>query len=290
MNPTLKLIFIALFFITSFNLSCALQANQNLVVEQPKPSTSQALPTNVAEAKPSSSAGENKIVLSTVLEQLLEKKRQNAQISSADLASFGNELIKTDGFNFAFDTCEIAEKNEKNGKMADVLKYGLKDATGKSVTFEITQKRYHAPCGCRFDFPLSKITKDKMTLVVNGKSDEYTRPKDFLLDEIELLDATMKKTIRIWYNHFDMPPVGISEDGAKVYLRTGYDDLNFKEIAVEIGEDGVPKFTVLDSPNIIKDPENLKDFPKDPNNAYRGYLKFNGKSVSYILKISYPCT
>lgn len=232
---------------------------------------------------------------SEISKKLKQKIDENPQISTAELVEFGNNLIKTYGYDFSFYTCVIAEAN-KTSEATDYSEtftpfdYELKDVKGKKLSFQIMSKEWGHPCGCNFEIPVLKVGEKEMTVIANGKPYELQRPKDFYLEEVELVDKNLKKTSRKWFNAFDMPPVGISIDGTKIYVETGYDNFNIQNILLEISENGEFKFVSYDNPNIIKDAEQILDFPKDPNNSYLGYLNFKSGNKSYILKYSNPCT
>ena len=106
-----------------------------------------------------------------------------------------------------------------------------------------------------------------MTIVSNGKETELKRPKEFYLEEVELLDKDLKKSIRKWKVPIDATPIGISEDGTKIYFESWefYQDEtdNYKEkpikLAVEVSADGSLKLVDL---NEIKS-DNGVDFDYD---------------------------
>lgn len=232
---------------------------------------------------------------SEISEKLKKKKEDNPQISTTELVKFGNNLIETYGYDFSFYTCVIAEAN-KTSEATDYSEtftpfdYELKDLKGKKLSFQIMSKEWGHPCGCNFEIPVLKANEKEITVIANGKPYELQRPKDFYLEEVELVDKNLKKTLRKWFNAFDMPPVGISIDGTKIYVGTGYDNFDIQNILLEISENGKFQFVSYDNSNIIKNGERILDFPKDPNNSYLGYLNFKSGNKSYILKYSNPCT
>ncbi|HYP50926.1 MAG TPA: hypothetical protein VEQ34_08305, partial [Pyrinomonadaceae bacterium] len=80
------------------------------------------------------------ITPSTVVEDLAARKQRNPKISAQELADYGNELLKQQGFNFYFDTCDIAEVNDQKSSVSDLLipyNYKLKDRNGKTQTYQI---------------------------------------------------------------------------------------------------------------------------------------------------------
>ena len=237
-----------------------------------------------------------KIELSNVIEALLKRKEQNPKISPKELADFGNELIKTKGYDFSFYACGIAEGNEQkivderfNGSLRP-YNYQLKDITGKQTTFPILNQYYDIPCGCAFDLPIFQISDKAMTVRVDSSQLKLIIPEEFGTDEVELVDKSLKKTSRKWFMPSDNVPLGISKDGTKIYIDTGYDDYALNRLALEISENGAVKYVARTDPNIILGGKELKNFPKDPDNSYLGYKRFIAGKKSYFIKFSYPCT
>lgn len=248
---------------------------------------------NAAAVWPAEPRDKIRIAPSHVVEDLLEIKRQNPTISAADLAVRGNELIAVQGFDFAFNTCAIAEANHR--RTADLYAlydydYQLNTPVGARVRFTLLGQYAGAMCGCVFRFPLLQLTETTMTVVTDHGAVKLVRPRGFAVDKIRLVDKALARTARTWFNHFDMPPVGISNDAKNVYFDTGYDHRNIPELLVEISEQGTVRLAPRADSNIVTDREQIKDFPKDPMNADLGYFRFKGKKGEYIVRFSWPCT
>ncbi|MEO6393907.1 MAG: hypothetical protein ABIP75_18790 [Pyrinomonadaceae bacterium] len=285
------LLFGTSFLLPMAGVGCGLSKNPAGV--SVSPSATPVSPRSASTVTPTDGKPGKRIVPSTVLEILLEAKKQNAAITPNELADLGNREIARQGFNFQVNSCAIAESNRVMGKYFEEpapFSVEFMDRQGHRTTYALMARGFDAFCGCAFDLPLRSIAHDKMTIVSDGSPIEVVRPKDYFLDEIELVDASLNRTIRKWYNHNDQPPLGISEDGKRVYYHTGYDDPGFAELALEVGEAGIPRFVSLPQLDIITNKVTFDNFPKDPNNSYLGYFRFKGKNTSYILKFSYPCT
>jgi hypothetical protein len=54
--------------------------------------------------------------------------------------------------------------------------------------------------------------------VLDGKKYLLKRPVEFRLEEIELVDETMKRVIRKWEVPNETFPIGVSADGRILYL------------------------------------------------------------------------
>lgn len=229
-------------------------------------------------------------------DELVKRKRAEPNISPEKLAAYGNALITEKGYDFSFSTCEIAEANKQafedqlSGRSNQRFRYELKRTDGKSETFQIIDTGYDHPCGCGFDFPIFEVSDKEMTVLADDKPIRVRRPKDFVLDEVELVDSTLKKSLRKWQMPADNVPIGISKDGTKIYVDTGYDDNLMEDLVLEVAANGVVRYVPRNDPNIISNGKELKDFPKEPNNAYLGFMRFTAEGKSYTIKYSHPCT
>ncbi len=229
---------------------------------------------------------------SNVIEDLLEKKKENPKISAKELSEFGNQLIKKDGYNFSFNVYEIAEINNINegdnySETFRPFNYKLENLKGEKITFQIMNKIFGHPCGCVFDIPVAQLSNSEITVIADKNQVKLKRPKEFYSEEIELVDKTLKKKIRNWSIPSELlvgevANFGISKDGTKIYFHTEVEELD-----LEIFEDGTFKLVTTDNENKISKGEELKDFPKDSQNDYLGYKQF---SNGFIVKFSYPCT
>jgi len=229
---------------------------------------------------------------STVLDELAEKKKQNPNISAAALSAFGNDLLKLKGYNFTTYTCDIAEINKigdnDSSDQPVEFTFDLTQLTGKSSKFRLTADDWGYPCGCAFDLTVLKADSTEMTVLANNRPIRVKRPA-FYFEEVELVDKSLKKTLRKWYKPTDIQVYGISADGLKIYVETNYDNKDNK-LLLEISENGTFRFVPKDSANILKNGVGLTDFPRDKENDYLGYTEFKAKGKSFILKFSGPCT
>ncbi|MCA1622321.1 MAG: hypothetical protein LC768_01175 [Acidobacteria bacterium] len=263
------------------NDSAQVLPNQNLITTNGKTKNESIYQNNKPIIKPSK-----------VIEDLLGKKKENPKISAKELSEFGNELIKKDGYNFGFNVCEIAKANNLNegdfySETFRPFNYKLENLKGEKITFQIMNKIFGHPCGCVFDIPVTQLSYSEMTVVVGKKQVKLKRPKEFYSEEIELVDKTLKKKIRNWSIPSELlvgeiDNLGISKDGAKIYFHTEVEELD-----LEISEDGTFKLVTTDNEGKISKGEELKNFPKDPQNDYLGYKRFTN---GFIAKFSYPCT
>ena len=236
---------------------------------------------------------------SNLVEELRKKNTENPNMSAKELAGYGNELLKKHGYDYTFDWQPKGKENEETlTKIGNEnylsFKYEFTDATGKVKQFQLMNDDFGHPCFSIIEIPITKINERMMTVVSDGKEIELKRSKDFELEEFELVESSLKKTLRIWKTPIDATPVGISEDGKKVYFESWqfYQDEteNGKEsvinLAVEVSEDGSLKLIDL---NEIKSDKGV-DIDYDKKNTEIIYKKYKVGNNEYTLKYSAPCT
>ncbi|HEV8188852.1 MAG TPA: hypothetical protein VGP83_13950, partial [Pyrinomonadaceae bacterium] len=121
-----------------------------------------------------------------------------------------------------------------------------------------------------------------------GKSYRVRRTRAFFLDEAQLVDSSLKKVLRKWVVPFQIVPTGISADGTKLYLEHWSQD-PADGLVLELSEDGRLAFRERAGLE-LKEGTWIEDFPKDPNNAYLSYMKFEVGNKTYIIRFTAPCT
>ena len=169
--------------------------------------------------------------------------------------------------------------------------YKLTQADGRALTFGILSRDDEGGgmCGeCFFDIPALRVTRGEMTVLADGRWLSLRRPKEFVLDGAELVDKTLRSTLRTWQMPFQTAPSGISADGSKIYVEF-YEGMGPDELLLELSDDGTLKFRARGDVRLGKS-EPVKDFPKDPNNAYLYYTRFKTGGKTYIVKFNWPCT
>ena len=262
--------------------------NSNSQIEPAKQKKFNIADTKIPTLKPSD-----------LIEKLRKKMEETPDISSKQLADFGNQILKTEGYDYTFDWEPKGKENEENLAKLNFenfypFKYEFTDAGGKKQLFQLMNDDFGHPCSSVIDIPVSKVSEQLMTVVSDGKEIELKRPPEFGLEDIELLEKDLKKSIRKWKSPIDATPVGISEDGTKIYFESWefYQDENDggKEkpikLAVEVSADGSLK--LIDENEIKSDRGVVFDYDKKFTEIQ--YSRFKVGNNEYILKYSAPCT
>jgi hypothetical protein len=245
------------------------------------------LPSVIAQRTPILS-----VTASNILDEVSQRARQSPSLSPVELAAYGNDLIAKKGFDYDFDVCDIlSQRDRKQQSTAEVVvPYQLHSVSGGKLTFRFTiANPNEALCGeCWSSIPLLRVTGDEMVLLAEGRQYRLKRPASFVLDEVYLVDATLKKVLRTWQLPYQVVPVGISADGAKLYVDF-YKGQNLEDLVLEISENGPPQFR---DRAMLKSTEGkmIENHPKDPSNAYLSFMTFRVDGKTYHLKFTGPCT
>ncbi|MBX7223960.1 MAG: hypothetical protein K1Y36_28855 [Blastocatellia bacterium] len=202
-----------------------------------------------------------------------------------------NKSITQFGFDYEISDCEFSKKNkllrqsEIGQGVYNVYLYQITDMSGKQIQAELFANSDNSGlCSeCFLQIPCLSVSKEEITIVSNGSPVRIKRPKNFVLEEMSLVDETFKRTIRRWEIPTQSVPAGISEDQTKLYLYTQTDGL-----LLEVSEHTVAYKTEKQ----VKLPQKveIKNPPTDKNNAYLSFEGFkHGDRVS-IIRFTGPCT
>ena len=226
-----------------------------------------------------SAAGQKipRIVVPDVEQQMLKRREANPSTRATELARMGNSIAAKSGFSFSFAPEGFKEQG------ADA-RYDLNLADGRRFRVLAPLPGDH-PCGIYTEFPIAGVTPILLTLVIDGKEVNVTRPKKFAMDEVTLVDSSLKRGFRTWTIPMDRYPMAISLDGTKIYVDSYIDD-----VFIEVDARGRLRFVAKGAEPMIVTNTDLTRFPKEKDNDYLGYRRFRAGNKSYTVKFSHPCT
>ncbi len=226
---------------------------------------------------------------SDVVRQVSERAQQAASLTPVELAAYGNDLIAKNGFDYRFDVCDALNHSDRSRMpTAKSLTYKMTLTSGRKTSFRFTIGD-EGLCGeCWTSIPILQVTNKEMTLIAQGERYRVRRPASFYLDDVQLVDETLKKVLRTWQLPNQAMPTGISADGTKLYVDF-YNRFALDHLVLELSENGPPQFrdrAVIES----SEPKLIENHPQDPNNAYLSFRSFRVGEKIYRLKFSAPCT
>ncbi len=235
---------------------------------------------------------------SNIIRLIRVKMMGSKGISGKQLANFANELVKREGYDYTFSWEPKGKLNETNLAMAGhdyyPFHHSLTDITGRKHKFQFLNDDFGHPCFSTINIPVTRVSEREINVISDGREIELKRPKDFYLEEMALVDKTLKKKIRVWKTPIDATPVGISSDGTKIYFDSWEFYQNQNEgyaeqpigLAIELSADGRLRFVD------VQDIPSSKGVELDHENKYSEitYTKYSVQGKEYVVKSSAPCT
>jgi hypothetical protein len=229
-----------------------------------------------------------RITPSLLMKMVRDRVEREPGMSDGVLAAYANGLLSQKGFDYQFDVCEFIRLLPQKRRAVEPppsYRFQLTQASGGKIAFEIGNDDVSdGMCGeCFFAFPSLGVTGREILLLLGGRQYRLRRPSLFRLDEMSLVDSSMKRVLRTWEVPYQSMPLGISADGTHLYISTELDRL-----ALEIAPSGL-SFKAT-SQIEVRDGKEVEKHPRDPGNAYLGFMRFRSGQRSYIIRYSAPCT
>jgi hypothetical protein len=230
---------------------------------------------------------------SDLIGELRRKKKESPNITTKELVKYGNQILESKGLDYTFDWTPKELADEDFDESAP-FKFEFMGKDGVPKALQFVNGDFGHPCYSTINIPISRITDEEMTIFSDGKRFEVKRPKEFNLEEFVLVDPSLKTAIRKWKIPIDATPIGISEDGKRVYFSSyefdqdaenGYKE-SILSLAVEVSEDGVLKLVDL---NTIKSGKGT-NIGYDREATEIIYKKYNIRGKEFIIKFTSPCT
>ena len=237
-----------------------------------------------------------KIIPSSLLSLVAREIREHPGMSPKEVAAYANTILPHVGFNYQFDLCEIISKAKTDGNASGISQrktylLPMTQFHSGAITFRIEDENLEGLCGeCFFRIPCLNVTGRDLLMISKGRRYRLKRSKQMALDEMSLVDDTMKRVLRTWQVPYQSVPLGISQDARKLYLELrdeGESDV-FEKLALEISETGL-RIQARDEVN-VKQGEWIEQHPVDPRNAYLSFMRFSNRDQRYIIRFSGPCT
>lgn len=230
------------------------------------------------------------ITPSAVLADVGERRRQHPEFTASQLAQYATELIKNRGFDYDFDVCDAVPQSYRTKDGLWSVPNQLLLGTGRKVEVEFTVSNPNqgaALCGeCDALIPAVQVTKQEILFVADEKQYRVQRPATYVLDEVELVDASMKKVLRTWQLPFQAAPIGISADGTKLYVNFFEQQTPIDDLVLELSADGRTAVRVRVDVG-LRDEGTRIDSPPGTDLSF---MRFHAGNNTYIVRFVPPCT
>src|SRR5262249_31907959 len=140
--------------------------------------------------------------------------------------------------------------------------------------------------------------------VLDGKKYLLKRPVEFRLEEIELVDETMKRVIRKWEVPNETFPIGVSADGrtlylpveftegdqdANMWLQGGQGKKSYPSSVLAISPTGF-RFEVAAKALVDQNIEETRDIPASPDSDGLSFKLVRVKGKTYVIRYPGVCT
>lgn len=230
---------------------------------------------------------------SDLFAKLSELKAANPKITADELLKQATDLMNKNGLNYEFEldtnTCtKIAEarkqlKPEQGTAVGGRIKLTPKE--GDAVLVFVPNFE-NSTCGkCYAPIPLVAATGQDFVAVIQGQNVGFVRPTNLGLNFIELVDnQNLNTTVRRWLTPQRSVPLGVSEDGNRLYLALPAS--GFEELALIVHENGVIELAKREGLDLKDKGTEVKD---PANSLSVKYLSFGTGASKRVLKFSAPC-
>ncbi|HZS08633.1 MAG TPA: hypothetical protein VFD58_27615 [Blastocatellia bacterium] len=259
---------------------------------------------------PSRQARILKLKPSSLVEDVRRQLEKHPAMTAKEVTAYANSLLVKKGFNYGFATADFIRKHNVKPVGArdyiQTLRFSLEQPDGVKVTLQ--SRVEEGRCGEFFaDIPALRVTRQEIVALLDGRIQRFRRPKEFDLDEMELLNEAMKQVIRKWEVPDQTYPLGISADGQTLYVPVNFskadseavgqvlwkgeqpEKLRYPLSVLAISSSGI-RFEVAAEVLRQQKSEEITSYPKDPNNDYLAFRKFRVGGKTYIIRYSSPCT
>lgn len=221
-------------------------------------------------------------------DELAAERARRPSATPAELAELGNGLIRERGMPFEFDFSRVGVGPDEPGANGRVPvrphAARLVAAGGARVSLRVVGAVDEGACGEAFlSLPVRRVRGDVATVLTDAGPLDLLAPSSKLgFETMDLVDASLRKTVRRWAVPYQTVPLGVSADGRELYVGLNAD----LGLALGIGPSG---YRLVPRSEIGPEPEDVEG-PKDPKNAYLSYARVRAGARTYYVRYSAPCT
>jgi hypothetical protein len=231
--------------------------------------------------------------------------------SAEEITAYANSALQKYGYIYKFHSCDFIDS-----KKLEPLNPGHDPSVNSiySLPFDLARGGMRAfkihvadvgPCSyCFALIPALSLSARSVLAVLDGKKYLLKRPVEFRLEEIELVDETMKRVIRKWEVPNETYPIGVSADGRTLYLPVEFTesdhDLNawlqggqgkksYPSSVLAISPTGF-RFEVAAKALVDQNFEETRDIPASPDSNGLSFKLVRVKGKTYVIRYPGVCT
>lgn len=233
------------------------------------------------------------------------------------LAAMANARIPEQGVDYEFDLQTFIKENglkQPAGKEGEFAPYQLPMMTieGEPVRLDV-EASPEGMCGERIVvMPLTRLTATELGVVTSkGEHYQLRRPKSFGLEQMSLVNYTLRMKLRTWEVPFVTKPKGISADGKTVFFEMEDNSLRSNrgkpaevwpelpgllgvryppaELMLAVSE-GVHRFADISEVPKEEKSELMQVQVPDPTDDYAMFRRFRLGDKTFIVRFEGPCT
>jgi len=232
-------------------------------------------------------------------------------VSAEGITAYANSALQKHGYIYKFHSCDFIESKKLKSlnpghdpAVLGVYSLPFDLARGGRQAFKIHVEEI-GPCSyCFALIPALSLSAQSILAVLDGKKYLLKRPVEFRLEEIELVDETMKRVIRKWEVPNETFPIGVSADGRTLYLPVefteGDQDANmwllwrqgkksYPSSVLAISPTGI-RFEVAAKALVDQNIEETRDIPASPDSDSLALKLVRVKGKTYVIRYPGVCT
>lgn len=231
--------------------------------------------------------------------------------SAEGITAYANSALQKHGYIYEFHSCDFigSKKLKPLNPGHDLAVLGVYSlpfdlARGGRPAFKIHVEGVGPCSNCVALIPALSLSSQSILAVLDGKKYLLKRPVEFRLEEIELVDETMKRVIRKWEVPNETFPIGVSADGRILYLPVEFtesdSDSNWWLMGGQ-GKKSYPSSVFAISPTgfrfevaakalVDQNIEETRYIPASPDRHGLSFMLVRVKGKTYVIRYPVVCT
>ena len=231
--------------------------------------------------------------------------------SAEGITAYANSALQKYGYIYKFHSCDFIESKKLKSlnpghdpAVLGVYSLPFDLARGGRQAFKIHVEEIGPCSNCFALIPALSLSAQSVLAVLDGKKYLLKRPVEFRLEEIELVDETMKRVIRKWEVPNETFPIGVSADGRILYLPVEFTESDSDSNGWLMGGQGkksYPSSVLAISPTgfrfevaakalVDQNIEETRYIPASPDSDGLSFMLVRVNGKTYVIRYPGVCT